>query len=37
MHAYGFTTGVGRGLTVFVLGELAFVTLAMMRIRSRRM
>jgi ABC-type transport system involved in cytochrome c biogenesis permease subunit len=36
MHAYGFTTGVGRGLAVFVLCELVFVTLAMMRIRGRR-
>ncbi len=36
LHAYGFTTGVGSGLAVFVLGELVFVTLAMLRIRSRR-
>ncbi len=36
MHAYGFTTGVGRGLAVFILCELVFVTLAMMRISSRQ-
>lgn len=36
LHAYGFTTGIGRGLAVFVLGELVFVTLVMLWIRSRR-
>ena len=36
MHAYGFTTGVGQGLAAFILCELAFIMLAMRRIRKKK-
>ncbi len=36
MHAYGFTTGVGRGLAAFIICELAFIILTTRRIRKKK-
>jgi len=35
MHAYGFTSGVGRGLILFIMGELAFIAVSLGRIRRK--
>ncbi len=36
MHAYGFTSGIGRALAAFVMGELLFVALALARLKRKR-
>ena len=36
MHAYGFTTGVGRGLAAFIICELTFIILTTRRIRKKK-